>query len=104
MSNKGLCNLNKPIYEIMQSIADEYGLDVLDLKSKCREQQLVWPRHLAMYMCYQAGYSQKFIGRAFNRSTSMSSFAVSTVVKLCSVYPSLNKERLRVLKELGILE
>jgi chromosomal replication initiation ATPase DnaA len=101
---KGICNLNKPILEIMDIVASEYGMEIADLTSKCREEQLVWPRHLAMYLCSHAGYTNKHIGKTFKRSTSMASHAIKSVNQLCSVYKNLEIERIRMAKEIGLIE
>ena len=102
--SKGIVNISKPILEIMESVAAEYGMEILDLKCKSKERQFIWPRHLAMYMCYQAGHTTIIIGKAFNRSRSMANPAINSVHTLCSVYPKLNKERLEIAKELHIIE
>ena len=104
MVTKGLCNLSKPIYDIVQLVANEYGLDIDDIKSTSKARQLVWPRHLAMYMCYQAGHSTGHIGKFLNRCRSTVSYAAITVTDICSAYPKLNKERIRIAKLLDILE
>ena len=102
--SKGICNINKPIGEIITHICEKYGMEIEDIKGKCRENYLIWPRHLAMYMCYQAGHTTLIIGKAFNRSRSMANHAINSVHTLCSVYPKLNKERLEIAKELQIIE
>ena len=102
--SKGIVNLSKSMLEIMEVVADEYGMEILDLKCKSKESQFIWPRHLAMYMCYQAGYTSRHIGKAFDRSRHMATHANKSVDTLCSVYPKLNKERIRIAKLLDILE
>lgn len=102
--SKGIVNISKPILEIMESVAAEYGMEILDLKCKSKERQFIWPRHLAMYMCYQAGHASKHIGAAFGKSRHLTSYAIKTVNQLSSVYPNLNKERIRIAKLLDILE
>ena len=102
--SKGICNLNKSIGEIIEHVCNRYGLDIGDIKSKCREEYLIWPRHIAMYLCFQAGHGTKHIGKAFNRSRSMSSHAIKSVHDLSSVYPKLNKERVNLARELNIIE
>lgn len=104
MVTKGLCNLSKPILEIVQLVANEYGLEIDDIKNTSKARQLVWPRHIAMYMCYQAGHSTGHIGKFLNRCRSTVSYATITVTEICSQYPKLNKERIRIAKLLDILE
>ena len=100
----GLCNINKPIAEIAQIVACEYGFTVEDLQGRCKEECLIWPRHLAMYMCWEAGHSYNFAGKFWKRNHGTISHAKNNILKMCTQHPELQKERIRVAKLLGIIE
>jgi chromosomal replication initiation ATPase DnaA len=100
----GLVNINKPIEEIATIVAGEYGFTVEDLLGRCREDNLIWPRHLAMYMCWEAGHSYRNVCRWFARDQGFLFYAKKNIFKLCTQHPELQKERIRVAKLIGILE
>lgn len=100
----GLCNINKPIAEIAQIVACEYGFTVEDLQGRCREECLVWPRHLAMYMCWEAGHTFRYSAKFWKRNSGTLEYAKKNIMRICTQHPELQKERVRIAKLLGIIE
>jgi len=100
----GLVNISKPIKEIAQIVADEYGYTLEDLTGRCREESLIWPRHLALYMCWEAGHSYKNVCKWFKRDKGFLLYAKKNIFKLCTMHPELQKERIRIAKLVGVIE
>lgn len=59
------------IEQVQQAVAGQYRVDVSDLKGKCRSQDIVLPRQVAMYLIRQlTECSLPSIGKAFGRDHS----------------------------------
>jgi len=99
---KGLVNLAAPIEIIAERVAIQYGKTVEQLQSKRRTEDLVYPRQLAMSLCYEAGHSYRAIMEYFNRCIGSMTYTNNQVNNLCSVYEKLHRDRIAIARELGI--
>ena len=99
---KGMINLAMPIEVICQRIAAEYNKSLEDLRGKDRHEDLVWPRQLAMNLCYQAGHNYRSICGYFGRTTGSLTYTNKEVERMCSVYDGLKKHRIIIARDLGI--
>ena len=102
MSNKGRINLAPQIAMIVDRIGYEYNLTVDDLTNKKRPDHVIWPRHLAMHLCYEAGHSYRTISAFFNRTNNSLTYVNREVARMCAEMPDLQKHRIRLGRELGI--
>jgi chromosomal replication initiator protein len=69
--------MNLSIETILKTVAEEYNLSPKDLKGKKRSQNIVAPRHIAMYLAREiTEYSTTEIGQEFGRDHS-------TVITTC---------------------
>ena len=56
------------IAAIQRGVAGHYGVRLLDLHSARRDQRVIWPRHVAMFLCRElTAHSLPAIGRQFGR-------------------------------------
>lgn len=76
---------------VVKDVCRRYDLSVDDLKSECRKRDLVFPRHLAMYLIKQrTGLSLSKIGEMFNRDHTSVMHAIRTIQNYIDT-DSLNK-------------
>ena len=99
---KGLINLATPIATIVDRVGCEYTLTVDELTNHKRPDHVIWPRHLAMHLCYEAGHSYRTISTFFNRTNNSLTYVNNEVARMCAEMPDLQKHRIRLARELGI--
>ena len=99
---KGIINLAMPIEVICQRVAAEYEKSLDDLRGKRRTEDLVWPRQLAMHLCYQAGHNYKDICKYFSRTHGTLSYTNKEVARMCEVYEGLRRHKIILARELCI--
>lgn len=99
---KGLINLATPIAIIVDRVGEEYSLTLEELTNHRRPDHVIWPRHLAMNICYEAGHSYRAISRYFNRTVNSLTYVNKEVARMCAEYPDLQKHRIRLARELGV--
>lgn len=80
--------------EIKDRVAAFYGVTALDMMSERRSASIVWPRHVAIYLCRRhTRFSMQGIGRAFgDREWSTVRYAIRRVEEQMSLYPTLERE------------
>jgi chromosomal replication initiator protein len=98
---------NLSIEIIQKTVADTYSLSVNDLKGKKRNQKIVYPRQLAMYICREmTDFSTTEIGEAFGgRDHTTVMHSIEKIQSLFITDPSLDStiENLkRTIKELSV--
>jgi len=98
---------NLSIEIIQKAVADTYSLSVNDLKGKKRNQKIVYPRQLAMYICREmTDYSTTEIGEAFGgRDHTTVMHSIEKIQGLFITDPALDSaiESLkRTIKELSV--
>jgi chromosomal replication initiator protein len=98
---------NLSIEIIQKAVADTYSLSVNDLKGKKRNQKIVYPRQLAMYICREmTDFSTTEIGEAFGgRDHTTVMHSIEKIKGLFITEPSLDSsiESLkRTIKELSV--
>jgi len=98
---------NLSIEIIQKAVADTYLLSINDLKGKKRNQKIVYPRQLAMYICREmTDYSTTEIGEAFGgRDHTTVMHSIEKIQGLFITDPSLDSavESLkRTIKELSL--
>jgi len=98
---------NLSIETIQKAVADTYSLSVNDLKGKKRNQKIVYPRQLAMYICREiTDFSTTEIGEAFGgRDHATVIHSIEKIKGLFITDPSLDStvENLkRTIKELSV--
>jgi chromosomal replication initiator protein len=98
---------NLSIEIIQKAVADTYSLSVNDLKGKKRNQKIVYPRQLAMYICREmTDFSTTEIGEAFGgRDHTTVMHSIEKIKGLFITDPSLDStiESLkRTIKELSV--
>jgi len=98
---------NLSIEIIQKAVADTYSLSVNDLKGKKRNQKIVYPRQLAMYICREmTDFSTTEIGEAFGgRDHTTVMHSIEKIQGLFITDPSLDStiESLkRTVKEISI--
>jgi chromosomal replication initiator protein len=59
---------NKRITEIIDKTAQGFGLHKRVMMGRSRFPEIVIPRHTAMYLAYEHGFSYSAIARRFNRT------------------------------------
>ena len=68
---------------IVQIVADQYGIDPSDIKSKKRSQDIALPRQIVMYLCNKCiGMSSSEIGRYLERDHSTVIHGIDKMVEL----------------------
>ncbi len=71
-----------PVARILERVAEDYGLQVEQLKGRSHVPHVVSARHVAMYLARRLGpRSFPQVGRAFNRHHSTVIYAVRQVEK-----------------------
>jgi chromosomal replication initiator protein len=95
------------IETIQKAVADTYSLSVNDLKGKKKNQKIVYPRQLAMYICREmTDFSTTEIGEAFGgRDHTTVMHSIEKIKGLFITEPSLDStiESLkRTIKELSV--
>jgi len=98
---------NLSIETIQKAVADTYSLSINDLKGKKRNQKIVYPRQLAMYICREmTDFSTTEIGEAFGgRDHTTVMHSIEKIQGLFITDPSLDStvENLkRTIKELSV--
>jgi len=98
---------NLSIEIIQKAVADAYSLSISDLKGKKRNQKIVYPRQLAMYICREmTDFSTTEIGEAFGgRDHTTVMHSIEKIQGLFITDPSLDStiENLkRTVKELSV--
>jgi chromosomal replication initiator protein len=98
---------NLSIEIIQKAVADTYSLSVNDLKGKKRNQKIVYPRQLAMYICREmTDFSTTEIGEAFGgRDHTTVMHSIEKIKGLLITDPSLDttvESLKRTIKELSI--
>jgi len=98
---------NLSIETIQKAVADTYSLSVNDLKGKKRNQKIVYPRQLAMFICREmTDFSTTEIGEAFGgRDHTTVMHSIEKIKGLFITDPSLDSiiESLkRTIKELSV--
>jgi len=98
---------NLSIETIQKAVADAYSLSVNDLKGKKRNQKIVYPRQLAMYICREmTDFSTTEIGETFGgRDHTTVMHSIEKIKGLFITDPSLDStiENLkRTIKELSV--
>jgi chromosomal replication initiator protein len=98
---------NLSIEIIQKAVADTYSISVNDLKGKKRNQKIVYPRQLAMYICREmTDYSTTEIGEAFGgRDHTTVMHSIEKIKGLFITEPSLDSsiESLkRTIKDLSL--
>ena len=99
---KGVVNLATPIAMIVDRVAYEYSLTVEEIISHKRPDHIIWPRHLAMHLSYEAGHTYRNICAFFNRKHNALSYVNKEVTRMCAEMPDLQKHRIKLARELGI--
>ncbi len=66
----------KRLNEIAKIVCRSYGVTLTDLRIKCRERELVTPRHVFFFVARMTGHNLESIGQFVNRSHS-------TVLRAC---------------------
>jgi|TARA_R100001530_G_C4276273_1_gene144369 chromosomal replication initiation ATPase DnaA len=99
---KGAINLATPIAIIVDRVAYEYSLTVEELTGRRRPDHVMWPRHLAMNLCYEAGHTYRTICDFFDRKYNALTYVNKEVTRMCAEMPDLQKHRIRLARELGI--
>jgi len=88
--------MNDPLRmaEIKDRVAAFYGVTPLDMMSERREARIVWPRHVAIYLCRRhTRFSMQGIGRAFgDRDFSTVRYAIRRVEEQMVLHPTLERE------------
>jgi len=98
---------NLSIETIQKAVADTYSLSVNDLKGKKRNQKIVYPRQLAMYICREmTDFSTTEIGEAFGgRDHTTVMHSIEKIKGLFITDPSLDtsvESLKRTIKELSV--
>ena len=98
---------NLSIEIIQKAVADTYSLSISDLKGKKRNQKIVYPRQLAMYICREmTDFSTTEIGEAFGgRDHTTVMHSIEKIQNKFITDPSLDSiiENLkRTIKELSV--
>lgn len=80
--------------EIKDRVAAHYGVDVGALLSDRRSASIVWPRHVAIYLCkLHSPFSLQGIGRAFGgRDHTSVRYAIRRVEERMGRSPRLQRE------------
>jgi chromosomal replication initiation ATPase DnaA len=99
---KGLINIATPIAIIAERVAHEYSVELEELTGRSRHDHIIWPRHLAINLCYEAGHSYRNICPFFNRHTCSLTYVMKEVERMCAEMPDLQKHRIKLARELGI--
>ena len=94
-------NAKITIEKIFSFISKRYGVSAEEIKSKKRTSDIVYVRHIAMYLCTEyAGMSLKAIGRQFGRDHSTVISARDNVLNRMKKDASFDKEIKELVKEL----
>lgn len=88
--------------DIIQAVAEYYGVSVKDIKSASRTQSLVTPRQTAMFIASKLTTSSlNNIGKAFERTHTTVFYGSQQIQKRICVEPELKKEIENIIIKLG---
>lgn len=79
----------KRVAEIIKSVvAAKYEISLPQLCGRCRREDLVWPRHVAIYLCkHVTQLSLTALGTIFERDHGSIHHAIEQITARCSIDP-----------------
>lgn len=84
---------------IAKMVAQDWEIELEELKLKKRFSRCAWPRHIAMWVQHKRGYSMTEIGEYWDRDHAVAWHAVNAIEREITREPSFGRYAYDLLKQ-----